>query len=115
MRSKKAKAMADWYVMLRQKETGPMTGEVLRQLAQSGTVGRDTPVRKGLEGRWVAAYHVKGLFDGVSSSSAAKAEPALTPQQQPVVIEQTAKVMGISKATVKREWMIAKAWLKQKM
>jgi RNA polymerase sigma factor (TIGR02999 family) len=32
-----------------------------------------------------------------------------------LTVEQTAKVMGISKATVKREWLVAKAWLKNKV
>lgn len=32
-----------------------------------------------------------------------------------LTVEQTARAMGISKATVKREWMVAKAWLMQKI
>jgi RNA polymerase sigma factor (TIGR02999 family) len=28
-------------------------------------------------------------------------------------VEQTAKVLGISKTTVKREWVVARTWLKQ--
>jgi RNA polymerase sigma factor (TIGR02999 family) len=32
-----------------------------------------------------------------------------------LTVEETAKVMGISKSTVKHEWMMAKAWLKQQI
>ena len=60
----------------------------------------------------------------VESLLAADTETLLDPQQARVVelryftglgIEETARVLGISPATVKREWAMARAWLRREL
>lgn len=63
-------------------------------------------------------------FDLVSLDDALKSLAATDAQQSRIVelryfggltIEQTAEVLGISPATVKRDWVVAKAWLRREM
>jgi RNA polymerase sigma factor (TIGR02999 family) len=62
--------------------------------------------------------------DVVAIDDALKSLAAVDPQQSRIVelrffgglsIEQTAEVLGISPATVKRDWSMAKAWLYQEL
>jgi hypothetical protein len=52
-----------WFYKVAGEESGPVSSGKLRRLALSGSISRDTYVRKGLEGNWVKAATVRGLFD----------------------------------------------------
>ncbi len=63
-------------------------------------------------------------LDLVNLDDAMKALAQMDPQQARVVelrffagltIEETAEVLGISPATVKRDWLVAKAWLRREL
>ena len=88
-----------WYFDERGTVRGPVSARELARLAKTGTVGQQTPVRCGSEGKWVPARKVKGLFDktkerrgvlapgpqaarAASSSSGRSAVPALAPEAQ---------------------------------
>lgn len=71
-----------------------------------------------------ASYGEQPDFDLVSLDDALKTLAKLDAQQARIVelrffggltIEETAQVLGISDSTVKREWRMAKAWLKTKI
>lgn len=42
---------------------GPLSVSELRDHAQKGRVTHDTVIRKGLDGQWISADSVKGLFE----------------------------------------------------
>jgi hypothetical protein len=52
-----------WYYQLMGETVGPLSANELKEKACAGQVREDSLVRKGAEGEWVAAWHVKGLFD----------------------------------------------------
>jgi RNA polymerase sigma factor (TIGR02999 family) len=71
-----------------------------------------------------AALPEKSDFDLIALDAALEKLAALDPQQSRLIelrffgglsIEETAVVMGISPATVKREWATARAWLRREM
>jgi hypothetical protein len=54
---------AEWYYQVMGEETGPVSAAQLKQLAQRGEIRRDTYVRKGADGNWTTADHIRGLFN----------------------------------------------------
>jgi len=54
--------MADWYHQWKGEILGPMAFEELQQKADKGEIEEETLVREGMQGRWVAASQVEGLF-----------------------------------------------------
>ena len=56
-----ADARTVWYIYL-DGERGPFDPLKVKALADSGMIVPDTPVRKGENGKWVAAIKVNGLF-----------------------------------------------------
>jgi GYF domain 2 len=52
----------EWYFQVMGQELGPLSGGELKAKVTSGQVQPDTLVRKGLEGKWLYAAKVKGLF-----------------------------------------------------
>ena len=54
---------ASWYYKALGNESRALSAERLRELARSGLLTPDTLVRKGIEGSWVPARQVRGLFD----------------------------------------------------
>lgn len=58
--------LAEWYYRNSASHAEePVTAAHLKQLAQLGEIGPETEVRKGADGRWVAASKVKGLVDAI--------------------------------------------------
>jgi hypothetical protein len=58
-----------WYCRLMGTELGPFTSKQLLEMARSHRLMPDDSVKKGADGMWVAAHHVKGLFDDASAST----------------------------------------------
>ena len=54
----------DWYVRLQNKVHGPLTLEALKRAAAAGRISRETLVRQGLRGAWMAAKQLKSLSFG---------------------------------------------------
>jgi len=55
--------MADeWHILSKGQIIGPVSGSDLIALARSGKIQRDSRVRRGLDGEWVEAHRVRGLF-----------------------------------------------------
>lgn len=70
----------DWYWRLNDLEPqGPVPEQTLMDLAARGVVARDCEVRLGLEGRWVSATRVKGLFPGPPPPPKVPTPPASQP------------------------------------
>ena len=53
---------AEWYCQIEGKTFGPLSSGQLRKKAEAGRIDQETLVRKGEDGKWVAARQVKGLF-----------------------------------------------------
>jgi hypothetical protein len=66
----------DWYYKELGLEIGPIPAERFLELALEQKIGPETPVRKGLTGRWVPACKIRGLFVG------SKTRPALVPKNK---------------------------------
>lgn len=78
--------MTQWFYRSQGRAVGPLSPQELLQKAKLGEVRRDTLVRKGLAGEWVAAWRVAGLFTSppiVSAETAAASRPA-RPQPPPL-------------------------------
>jgi hypothetical protein len=54
--------MADWYYKTDGEEHGPVDAKTLKDFAALGDIVPETPVSKGVDGKWVRAAKVKGLF-----------------------------------------------------
>lgn len=55
--------MTDLYYQVRGEVVGPVPLAELKQKVEDGEIERDTLVREGADGQWVAASDVHGLFD----------------------------------------------------
>jgi hypothetical protein len=55
---------AQWYARISGKDRGPFSSALLKELANDKTIARHTPVRNGVDGEWVLASRVIGLFEG---------------------------------------------------
>ena len=81
---------AEWhYKTEANEELGPFTPAELKRLASHGRINHSTMVRKGIDGRWVAASKVKGLVDSeaVRPTTTAQAQVVRTPPPKPPSIE----------------------------
>lgn len=58
-----------WYFKLNGQERGPLSGEQLKHLARTGRITTDSLVRRGVQGEWVPAGRVRGLFASSAESS----------------------------------------------
>jgi hypothetical protein len=54
--------MSEWFHRVMGQELGPVSDAQLKAVARDGTIQRDTFIRKGRDGSWTTAAHVKGLF-----------------------------------------------------
>ena len=72
----------EWYVRQRGKSLGPFSPAQLRRLATVGQLKPEMAVRKGEQGRWVAARKVKGLF-AADTSRATPADAGASPDRTP--------------------------------
>lgn len=77
-------AKSAWYIHHNGKEHGPFSAAQLKKLASSGKINEDSKVRMGVDGKWVSARKVKGLFPAreLSSIPTAKA-PAVVSKPAP--------------------------------
>ena len=83
---------AQWYYKIMGEEFGPVSSSELRGLAQTSQISPDTLVRKGVDGDWIRAERVRGLFEpadstlrekaGVPAPSASSAAPT-SPTESP--------------------------------
>jgi len=60
---------AEWFYQVEGKQVGPVEPAELRRLATAGIVTPDTMVKRGVDGAWVRAETVKGLFRRSESPS----------------------------------------------
>lgn len=85
----------EWYLMVADKEVGPLSARQLKAMAERGQITPGDPVRCGSDGRWVPAANVKGLLPtGESTAGGSPPRPApesnkpetlsAPPQAQPV-------------------------------
>jgi hypothetical protein len=58
------------------EERGPVTDEELRSMVASGALAVDDFVRAGVDGDWVRAATVAGLFDSLSAGDASRQSPS---------------------------------------
>jgi hypothetical protein len=80
----KAQASRDsWYCEVLGERTGPLSSAQLRELAASGFLTPDVPVRKGIEGNWVPASRVRGLFVEASAAKQEVPSPQAEPPSRP--------------------------------
>jgi len=70
-------ARAVWHLKVAGRVLGPFEPEQLRTFVAQGRVQPGTPVRKGSDGRWVAAQQVRGLLDTLPS------QPSVPPPRPP--------------------------------
>ncbi len=75
---------AEWYYRAMDEVRGPFTSAQFRQLAREGVISRLTNVQQGVNGNWVSAQRVNGLFppsepidsaESVATSDGASGEP----------------------------------------
>ena len=52
----------EWYFQVMGQELGPLSGGELKAKVANGQVQPDTLIRKGVDGKWLFATKVKGLF-----------------------------------------------------
>ncbi|HEY4232655.1 MAG TPA: DUF4339 domain-containing protein [Lacipirellulaceae bacterium] len=58
-----------WFCRIMGEEWGPMSALELYAVARRGRLTRDDVVRNGFNGDWVRAETVRGLFDGLPSTT----------------------------------------------
>jgi hypothetical protein len=59
----------EWYCLLMGAEMGPFTSKELLEMARRHQLTPDDSVRKGIDGNWVRAHRVKGLFEVAAAST----------------------------------------------
>ena len=99
---------AEWFCQAAGHRYGPITSGELRRLADTGIVTADTPVRKGVDGRWVRAEKVQGLFQGDDSprtTAGGQNEPRSLPSPPPLP-PNTPPVVSDSPRRMNR-WLLA--------
>lgn len=107
-----------------------VAAQLMRRILVDHARGRDAAKRGGgvatitLEDADAAAEQANDVVDVLALHDAIEKLAALDPDQARVVelryfggmsIEETAEVLEISPATVKREWAVARAWLKREL
>jgi hypothetical protein len=73
----------EWYLKVADKEVGPLSAGQLKAMADRGQIKPGDPVRRGSDGRWVAAGAVKGLLPAEASSADAAPAPATPDGKKP--------------------------------
>src|SRR4051812_48107780 len=53
----------EWFYQVMGVTEGPVSPSELRRLAQEGRIDSSTLIRKGVDGDWMYADRVKGLFE----------------------------------------------------
>ena len=53
----------EWFLQSSAKELGPYSASEMKEHAIAGLISPDTPVRKGVSGKWLKASKVKGLLE----------------------------------------------------
>jgi len=66
-----------WYYKSGASVVGPISTAGLRRLIVGGKIGRQTYLRRGRDGDWVAAAEVEGLFDRADLAEASASPPKL--------------------------------------
>ena len=56
-----------WYCLLDGQELGPLTSRQIRDMAQGGSLQRETPIRKRSSSQWHSAKEIRGLEFGTTS------------------------------------------------
>jgi RNA polymerase sigma factor (TIGR02999 family) len=105
-----------------------IAAQLMRRILVNHAVAKRTEKRGGFVERLAldeaVSFAEQRDIDLVALDDALKALEALDPQQSRVVelrffgglsIEETAEVLGISPATIKREWNTAKLWLRREI
>jgi hypothetical protein len=87
-----------WFCMGKNRVIGPIESKQLINFARTGKVLRSTPVRKGVNGQWVTANRVKGLFRRQVASKT-NAESARTAAEPCVCSEDDPKTWVPSNST----------------
>lgn len=72
-----------WYIQIEGKAFGPFDNAALARLAQEGRIKPETQVRQDINGPWVRAERLKGLFKQPTTKSLV---PILTPETLPAVV-----------------------------
>ncbi|MCO6457106.1 MAG: DUF4339 domain-containing protein [Pirellulaceae bacterium] len=65
-----------WYCRIGDQQLGPITADLLRQLAEQGQLTPDSLVRQGEAGSWVPASRVRGLYPNGQASGSVVLSPA---------------------------------------
>lgn len=67
---------SDWYFLENNKIIGPISKDRLRTLAQTGRILSNTAVRRGEEGKWIAARQIESLVFSESPTRLTKRRSA---------------------------------------
>jgi hypothetical protein len=78
------KMSRSWFVEHKGKTIGPMSSAQLKQLVSTSKIRRQTRVRLGDDGEWVAASSVQGLFPTKETASAVREPTAAASAPPPV-------------------------------
>src|SRR4051812_10059082 len=80
----------NWYCSIGGVVYGPVTTQELKRMAASGRIARTDEVKRGEEGKWVAAVRVQGLNFGGGAPR----------PQRAAAVSQPATVRGMARAGV---------------
>ena len=73
----------EWYVRLGNVQRGPISSEMLKQLALKGKIKPEMLLRKGPTGNWVPVNRVKGLLPAPTTVKTPAPAPRPGPASQP--------------------------------
>lgn len=79
-----------WYCRIRGREQGPFSAQQLQSLAQQGLLAPNHLVRQGMDGSWVSASRIHGLFRGSIATPEAITEKETPPDRPNPVKSKTA-------------------------
>jgi hypothetical protein len=82
---------SEWYCRLMGTELGPFTSKQLLEMARHHQITPDDSVKKGVDGNWVGAHRVKGLFEDAGASTIIMASLPPDVQQALESTRETAK------------------------
>ena len=95
----------EWYFQVMGQELGPLSGGELKAKVTSGQIQPDTLIRKGVDGKWLFAAKVKGLF-AVPEEALPAPPPVATPKSShtmPVVGNTTSRDKPGSSVEIKTQ------------
>ena len=73
----------EWYFQAKGRRFGPISAGLMRQQVEAGRIVPETLVRKGDEGKWIAATKVRGLFDSDESDESGESGEISDPFTSP--------------------------------